>query len=591
MRFYTTLISLALIAASSSAQIFTKITSGPMVNDGGDSRAVNWIDYDNDGDVDLFVTNGPQFGENNFFYENNGDGTFTKIDTIAIAQDGKASDGSSWGDIDNDGDLDLFVANWWGQPNLLYINNGDKTFTFQSGMLMTTEASHSETGSWGDFNNDGYLDLYVCNSGGNLKNFLYENNGDGTFNKINDSFLNETFKSRNVDWVDFNNDGLQDIFVTNESNQNENLYLNNGDDTFSIASVPSLLQNGGSTAGSNWEDIDNDGDFDVLLVNWGNQRNQLLINNGDGTFTKLNEPPFTTDISNSFGSSIADIDNDGDLDIIISKAFTTQKTSNLLYINNNDGTFTKSNDDAVQDSGWTYGIAFGDYDNDGWLDLFEARCFGENENNVLFNNNGGSNNWIMLNLQGIVSNKSAIGAIVKLKTEISGNPVWQMRKVAGQNGYCGQNLQVHFGLGNATQIDSLVIQWPSGIIQNVDGLNINDYNEVVEDTNLVSVITHPEESPTSFQLFRNYPNPFNPTTNIEFEIPSHTTLGGLNNNVLVTLKIYDVLGKEVATLVNEEKTGGKYKVEFNASDLTSGVYFYKLKIENFIETKKMVLLK
>ena len=152
--------------------------------------------------------------------------------------------------------------------------------------------------------------------------------------------------------------------------------------TFSIANVPSLLQNAGSTAGSNWEDIDNDGDFDVLLVNWGNQRNHLLINNGDGTFTKLNEPPFTTDISNSFGSSVDDIDNDGDLDIIIARAFTSLKTANYLYINNNDGSFTKSNDAAVQDSGWTYGVAFGDYDNDGWLDLFQARCYNENENNV-----------------------------------------------------------------------------------------------------------------------------------------------------------------------------------------------------------------
>jgi len=586
-------IILLVISFTGFSQIFTKVTSGPMVNDGGDSRAVNWIDYDNDGDVDLFVTNGPQQGQNNFFYENNGDGTFTKIDTIIITQDGKASDGSSWGDIDNDGDLDLYVANWWGQPNLLYLNNGDKTFTFQQGILMTTETSYSETGSWGDYNNDGFLDLYVCNSGGNLRNFLYQNNGDGTFTKINDTFLNETFKSRNIDWVDFNSDGSQDIFVTNESNQNENLYLNNGDDTFSIASVPSLLQNGGSTAGSNWEDIDNDGDFDVLLVNWSNQRNQLYFNNGDGTFTKLNEAPFTTDISNSFGSSVGDIDNDGDLDIIISKAFTSQKTANLLYMNNNDGTFTKSNDAVVQDSGWTYGVAFGDFDNDGWLDLFEARCFNENENNVLFNNNGGSNNWIMLNFEGIKSNKSAIGAIIKLKAEISGNSVWQMRKVTGQNGYCGQSMQIHFGLGDASQIDSLIVQWPSGIMQTVDGSNINTYNTVIEDTTLVSVNTESSDLPTDFQLYQNYPNPFNPATNIGFRI---------EESGFVTLKVYDVLGNEVTTLVNEEMPVGEYEVEFSAAghsglpsdkfwNLTSGIYFYSLNAGSFNETKKMILLR
>jgi hypothetical protein len=582
MRINTIFLLSSIMLTTVSAQMFTKITSGPMVNDGGDSRAVNWIDYDNDGDVDLFVTNGPQQGENNFFYENNGDGTFTKITNIVITQDGKASDGSSWGDIDNDGDLDLFVANWWGQPNLLYLNNGDKTFSFQSGIQITTEASHSETGSWGDYNNDGFLDLYVCNSGGNLQNFLYKNNGDGTFTKLTDTFLNQTFASRNIDWIDFNNDGLQDIFVTNENNQNENLYLNNGDDTYSTISVPSLLQNGGSTAGSNWEDIDNDGDFDVLMVNWGNQRNSLYINNGDETFTKLNQAPFSSDVSNSFGSSVGDIDNDGDLDIIISKAFTTQKTVNLLYLNNNDGTFSKSNDSAVQDSGWTYGVAFGDYDNDGWLDLFEARCYNENENNVLFNNNGGSNNWIVFNLEGVISNRSAIGAIINLKAVIDGNPVWQIRKVAGQNGYCGQNLQVHFGLGDATQIDSLVIQWPSGIIQKVDGININQYNEVVEDTNLVSVNLEMDQSLNEFQLFQNYPNPFNPSTKIQYTIGSRQ---------MVTLKVYDLLGNEVATLVDDQRTAGLNEITWNAEDLPSGIYFYSIKAGSFQQTRKMILLR
>jgi len=582
MRITLLLVSSLLLTTNNFGQMFTKITSGPMVNDGGDSRAVNWIDYDNDGDVDLFVTNGPQPGQNNFFYENNGDGTFTKITNIAITQDGKASDGSSWGDIDNDGDVDLFVANWWGQPNLLYLNNGDKTFTFVDNSIVTTEASYSETGSWGDYDSDGFLDLYVCNSGGNLKNFLYKNNGDGSFTKIIDTFLNETFASRNVDWIDFNNDGLQDIFVTNENNQNENLYLNDGNDTFTIGNVPSLLQNGGSTAGSNWEDFDNDGDFDVLLVNWGNQQNQLLINNGNGTFTKLNEAPFTTDVSNSFGSSIGDIDNDGDVDIIIARAFTTLKTVNRLYINNNDGTFTKSNDAVVQDSGWTYGVAFGDYDNDGWLDLFEARCYNENEDNVLFRNNGGNNNWIMINLEGILSNKSAIGAIVKLKAEISGNPVWQMRKVAGQNGYCGQNLQVHFGLGDATQIDSLVIHWPSGIIQNVKGLNLNQNNEIVEDTNTVSVDEDSVQSPMGFHLYQNYPNPFNPSTTISWQSPISSRQ---------VLKVFDVLGNQIITLVDEEKEAGTYEINFDSAGLPSGIYFYSLSAGYYQQTKKMILLR
>jgi hypothetical protein len=575
------------ITSVSSAQIFSRITTGPMVTDGGDSRAVNWIDYDNDGDLDLFVTNGPSPGQNNFFYENNGDETFTKINSLIINLDNSASDGSSWGDYNNDGHTDLFVANWYGQPNRLYKNNGDKTFTLISNTIISTEAGHSETGSWGDYNLDGFLDLFVCNSGGNLRNFLYKNNGDGTFSKITDTFLNQAFSSRNIDWVDYNNDNLPDIFVTNESNQNENLYLNNGDGTFNAANIPSLLQNGGSTAGSNWEDIDNDGDFDVLLVNWSNQRNHLLINNGDGTFTKSNEEPFTTDISNSFGSSIGDVDNDGDLDIFISNAFTSGRTKNYLYINNGDDTFVRDSGTVASDLGWTYGSAFGDFNKDGWLDLFLAKVFNANENNALYKNNGGTNNWIIINLEGKHSNRSAIGAEVKLKADIFGNSFWQTRKVTGQNGYCGQNLQLHFGLGDAAQIDSLIIKWPSGIIQKVESLNINDFHYIAEDTTLVSVGFEPEPYPSEYELFQNYPNPFNPTTIISFTLSNHEK---------VQIKIFNELGQEIRELAREEFSAGKHNLIWDGKNkfgeiVSSGTYFARITLAGKAKTIKLSLIK
>ena len=187
-----------------------------------------------------------------------------------------------------------------------------------------------------------------------------------------------------------------------------------------------------------------------------------------------------------------------------------------------------------------------------------------------------------MNLEGIVSNKSAIGAIVKLKAEISGQPVWQMRKVAGQNGYCGQNLQIHFGLGDATQIDSVIIQWPSGIIQNVDGLNINDHNMVIEDTNMVSVEWQSGQSLNDFQLFQNYPNPFNPSTKIKWQSPE---------NGRQILKIYDLLGREIATLVDEYRPFGKYELTWSPGDIPSGIYFCSLSAGSYHEAKKMILLR
>ncbi|MFO7525044.1 MAG: FG-GAP-like repeat-containing protein [Ignavibacteriaceae bacterium] len=566
------------------SQQFVKVTEGAHVNDGGDSRAVNWVDYDNDGWLDLFVTNGPSGGQNNFLYRNNGDGSFTKETGIAITSDNRSSDGSSWGDFDNDGHTDLFVANWYNQDNLLYKNNGDGTFTLLSASVPAADQGYSETGTWGDYNNDGFLDLYVCNSEGTRRNFLYKNNGDGSFTKItNGAPVTDAFYSRNADWIDINNDGLVDLFVVNENNQNQNLYRNDGEDTFSQFQIPSLLNFGGNSASSNWEDVNNDGHFDLFIANYQNQQNQLLINNGDETFTDVNNDPVVNDAGNSFGSCLGDVDNDGDLDLFVTNAFSGTKKINFFYLNNGDGTFTKDTTTFAADSGWSYGCAFGDYDKDGYLDLFIAKCFGANENNALYKNSGGTNNWLLMNLEGIISNRSAIGAIVKLKADISGTQLWQTRRVAGQNGYCGQNLQIHFGLGDAAVIDSMIINWPSGIKQVYTDLDVNEIINVVEDTTLLTSVYDEVKSPAGYELHQNYPNPFNPATVISWQSPFSSQH---------TLKVYDSLGKVVATLVDEFKPAGSYEVEFSAGDgITSGVYYYNLEAGDFTSTRKMILLR
>ncbi len=587
------IISIVLILTSvSKPQQFTKVTEGTPVNDGGDSRSVNWIDYNGDGYLDLFVSNGPSGGQNNFLYKNNGDGTFEKISGLAITSDGRSSDGSSWGDFDNDGDPDLFVANWYNQNNLFYSNNGDGTFTLNSGSVIASDGGYSESGTWGDYNNDGLLDLYVCNSEGNKRNFLYKNNGNGSFEKIiTGPQSTDAFYSRNADWIDYNNDGFDDLFVTNEANQNENLYENNNGESFTSLQIPSLLNFNGKSTSSSWADINNDGYFDLFVANYDNQNNFLFINNGDGTFTKVTNDPVVTDNANSFGSCFGDVDNDGDLDLFVTNAFTGSKTINYFYLNNGDGTFTKD-EEFSSDSGWAYGCAFGDYNKDGYLDLFVAKCFGAVENNALYKNNGGNNNWLLLDLEGIKSNRSAIGAVVKIKADIFGNSVWQMRRVAGQTGYCGQNLQLHFGLGDAVSVDSMIIDWPSGIKQILTHLNTNTDMKITEDTTLITSTKTGQLLPKKFMLYQNYPNPFNPVTNILFTI---------SDNQFVTLNVYDVLGNKVSSLVNEEKQAGIYSVIFpgnniansvsSGSELASSVYFYQLKAGNYTETKKMVFMK
>ena len=178
---YRTVVILLLMFSVSFAQTFTKITTGDIVNDGGDSYGSSWIDFDNDGYLDLFVINGrDSIPMNNFLYHNNGDGTFTRITTGDIVNDGGNSYSSTWGDYDNDGYLDLFVAN--SVQNFLYHNNGDSTFTKITTGSIVNDVGNSIGQSWCDYDNDGDLDLFLANN--NENNALYSNNGDGTFTKI-----------------------------------------------------------------------------------------------------------------------------------------------------------------------------------------------------------------------------------------------------------------------------------------------------------------------------------------------------------------------------------------------------------------------
>lgn len=572
-----------LLTQSIQAQYFSKVTSGIHVSDGGSSRSVNWIDYDNDGDLDLFVTNGLQGGQNNFLYRNDGNETFTKITDSPLALDNRSSDGSTWGDYDNDSDEDLYVTNWYGQPNLFYMNNGDGTFNQITGSAVSTTSTYSEAASWGDMDNDGDLDLYVCNSEGDRRNNLYRNNGDGTFTRITTgAAVTDAFYSRNADWIDINNDGKLDLFVTNEANQHENIYYGNGDGTFTKAALVPLTTSAGSTTSSSWEDVDNDGDFDLLTVNYGNQSSKLFLNNGSGSFTEVTQGSLVSDGGESFGSVMGDIDNDGDVDIYITNAFSSAgRVKNYLYINDGSGNFTRDTADiSAVETGWSYGAAMGDYNNDGWLDLFVAKCFDNIENNSLFKNNGGSNSWIKVNLQGTVSNSSAIGAVVRVKTMKNGAPLWQSRRVAGSSGYCGQTLELHFGLADAQVIDSVLVEFPSGVKQAVTQTAVNQTLTIVEDSSLYTDIGE-ARIPEGFVIYNNYPNPFNPETTIRFNLP----VAGF-----VELTVFNQNGELVTRLVQGVLSEGEQQIRFDAEGLSSGVYYYHLVYDGVKRTGKMMYI-
>ncbi|HSG99586.1 MAG TPA: FG-GAP-like repeat-containing protein, partial [candidate division Zixibacteria bacterium] len=398
-------------SASVAAQSFTKVTTGPVVSDGKGARSANFVDVNNDGWLDLFISNGKAGGENNLLYLNDGAGAFTQVALDDLVTDGGSSDGASFADYDNDGDLDVSVANWYNQHNFLYTGDGAGAFTKITGIPPASNNGYSEAVSWADIDLDGDVDLFVANSSGNLRNFFYLNNGDGGFTKVDTGALaTSQIPSRLLLWGDYDNDGYPDAFVANENSGTQNNLFHNTGATFVDVAGSVLTSNAGICFGASWGDYNNDGFLDLFVATNFNQPNRLYTNNGDGTFTEVVAGDIVSDPSWSVGSSWIDYDNDGDLDMFVSNGYHTvgAKQVDFLYSNNGDGTFAKvTGIELVSDSGWSYGHSWGDIDHDGDLDVVIAKWLNETENNTLFTNeSGGGANWLSVTCVGVESNAS-----------------------------------------------------------------------------------------------------------------------------------------------------------------------------------------
>lgn len=485
------LVVFSLSCITSQAQYFTKVSSSPVSSTAGDSRSVNWVDVNNDGFIDCFISNGPRGGQNNMLYINDQKANFTQVVTDSIVTDHKPSDGATFADADNDGDLDAFVVNWYNVNNLFYLNDGNGHFRNITQGSFVNDKGYSETAAFGDYDKDGFVDLYVTNSEGYKYNFLYRNNKDASFTRIMEgSAVTDTNYSRCANWCDIDNDGDPDLFVTNENKQAENLYRNDGKGMFTKLTDGPLLNDGGNTTSASWSDMDNDGDMDVFLTNDGGF-NSLFKNEGNFRFSKILDDTVARTPAHSFSSTWSDIDNDGDEDLFVTNSFSGKKRLvNYLYINNGEGRFTRNTGDVTAtDTAWSYGCAFGDYDNDGFQDLAVATCrFSKTDDpDFLYHNNGNKNHWINITLTGTKSNRSAIGARVFVKAKINGKTITQMREVSAQNGYCSQNdLRVHVGLNTAAVVDELKITWPLGMTQLFKNVKADQFIFITEGKNEIS---------------------------------------------------------------------------------------------------------
>ncbi|MCK5127481.1 MAG: VCBS repeat-containing protein [candidate division Zixibacteria bacterium] len=407
-----------------------------------------WGDYDNDGDDDLHVAN---YGFPNKLYRNDGGGNFTDVTPPILADPGPGRC-ANWADIDNDGDLDLYLAND-GLPNFLYRNDGGGVFVDIT-MPPLDDASNTQAAVWADFDNDGLIDLFLANYMAPDK--LFQNTGGGNFVDVSMPPVDDPGPATGASWGDHNNDGLPDLLVLQNSPNMNRFYQGLPGGAFLDMTGMTPLSDTSYCTSAEWFDIDNNGFLDVYLTNNG-QANLLCI--GDGTnFIPIFTMPIS-DTSYNFGSACHDYDNDGDIDIFVTGAYHYNKyfrnLSGFMFSDHTTGNIFCSGE-------YSLGTAGSDIDGDGDVDLYVANG-GTWDNSKLFENkmNFGYH-WLQVKLIGTVSNKAAIGAHVF----IYNGPTLQMREISGGSGMGSQNsLTAMFGLGVNTQVDSLIVFWPSGTAQ------------------------------------------------------------------------------------------------------------------------------
>jgi enediyne biosynthesis protein E4 len=460
------------------AQKFTNIAGSAGVDGGEDWQGVSFGDIDNDGDEDIFSVK--HDGPPGVLYRNNGDGTFTEI-AEAAGLSASANEGGVFGDYDNDGFLDLYVSDE-GSNNFLFRNNGDTTFTDVSKASGANHSGLAISSPFGDYNNDGLIDIYIVNLSG--KNILLRNNADNTFTDVTlEAGVGNTGSGITAVWIDIDLDGLLDLYVGNQDGNV--MYQNNGDGTFTNITVSAGVGTDLSSEGVAAADFDNDGDMDLYVAN--STEDILYQNNGDGTFTDISAIAGITNPGASLGVAFGDLDNDGWQDIFIAN----DESANTLYHNNGDGTFSDSSASAgIEDAaGKGQGAALADIDNDGNLDIFVANL---NLQNRLYLNQGNSNNWFVVKLKGTASNRFGIGVRVMLKA----NNMWQTQVVDGGSGFSSQNsIPLEFGLGETTLVDSVIVYWSSGLVSTVTEQDANSIITIEEPLRVFDVQVNRALSP------------------------------------------------------------------------------------------------
>jgi hypothetical protein len=421
--------------------MFVKITSGPLVTDVERSSESLWVDFDNDGDLDVIVDGDSRSS----MYRNDGDDVFTRVTNAATTWAAQSS-GAAAADFDNDGRVDLFLSA--GSAASLFRNLGNGEWQRLSDTPFGGRITGAVVSSWVDYDRDGFVDLFsqIGQSGGGLprNDALFKNLGDGTFGKLTVEECglgSDDAQAYGHAWTDYDNDGWPDLCLMgarDTDNCSSGLYRNDGQGNFERVAAGIEFPAGTTLLACPWwPDYDSDGRPDLFIAG-------VLL--GDGTI------------------------------------------ANLLFRNQGDGTFA----DVTESSGifWVNAAArpaWADYNDDGFLDLYLCNGYSTAERNCLYRSNRrhpdnteNTNHWLKVRLEGRVSNRAALGAKVRVETTIGGKAIRQLREIAGLAWYAGAPLLAHFGLDDATNVATLRVEWPSGIVQEFTNQPVDQFRTIVE---------------------------------------------------------------------------------------------------------------